>query len=124
MIFLNEWLPNPNGVDSNYFQPSGEAHDPETIAFVGRMDYYPNQECMFDFCARTLPLVRARRPNVKLLIVGADPSAAVVVHIARRAAGLGSAPPFAPERDSAAGRQGPSWRPRATIPASPPNSRP
>jgi hypothetical protein len=41
------------------------------------MDYYPNQECMLDFCARTLPLVRARRPDLKLLIVGADPSPAV-----------------------------------------------
>jgi glycosyltransferase involved in cell wall biosynthesis len=41
------------------------------------MDYYPNQECMLDFCARTLPLVRAQRSTVKLLIVGADPSPAV-----------------------------------------------
>ena len=41
------------------------------------MDYFPNQECMFDFCAKTLPLLRERRPAVKLLIVGADPSPAV-----------------------------------------------
>jgi len=41
------------------------------------MDYYPNQECMFEFCRSTLPLIRARRPNLKLLIVGADPSPAV-----------------------------------------------
>ena len=41
------------------------------------MDYYPNQECMFDFCERTWPLVRARRPDMKLVIVGADPSPAV-----------------------------------------------
>jgi glycosyltransferase involved in cell wall biosynthesis len=41
------------------------------------MDYYPNQECMFEFCADTLPRIRVRRPDVKLLIVGADPSPAV-----------------------------------------------
>jgi glycosyltransferase involved in cell wall biosynthesis len=41
------------------------------------MDYYPNQECMFDFCATVLPLIRQRRPGVRLLIVGADPSPAV-----------------------------------------------
>jgi glycosyltransferase involved in cell wall biosynthesis len=29
---------------------------------------------MFDFCARTLPLLHARRPSLKLVIVGADPS--------------------------------------------------
>jgi glycosyltransferase involved in cell wall biosynthesis len=41
------------------------------------MDYYPNEECMVDFCANVLPLIRARRPQTKLLIIGADPSRAV-----------------------------------------------
>ena len=68
----SDWF--PNGVDSEYFTPGGEAYDADTISFVGRMDYYPNQECMFDFCARTLPLLHARRPALKLDIVGADPS--------------------------------------------------
>lgn len=71
----SDWF--PNGVDSEYFAPDGEGYDLDTICFVGRMDYYPNQECMFDFCANTLPLIRARRPGVKLLIVGADPAPAV-----------------------------------------------
>ena len=70
-----DWF--PNGVDSEYFAPTDESYDPDTIAFVGRMDYYPNQECMFDFCARALPLIQAMRPGLKLLIIGADPSAAV-----------------------------------------------
>ncbi len=70
-----DWF--PNGVDSAYFAPAAEPYDAETLCFVGRMDYYPNQESMFDFCTRTLPLVRVHRPNVKLLIVGADPSSAV-----------------------------------------------
>ena len=70
-----DWF--PNGVDSEYFAPANEPYDPDTIAFVGRMDYYPNQECMFDFCATTMPLLRARCPGLKLLIVGADPPPAV-----------------------------------------------
>ena len=70
-----DWF--PNGVDSAYFAPSAAAYDPDTICFVGRMDYYPNQECMFEFCASVLPRVRARRPQARLLIVGADPSPAV-----------------------------------------------
>jgi len=70
-----DWF--PNGVDSEYFAPSDEPYDPDTIAFVGRMDYYPNQECMFNFCAQTLPLLQQRRPGLRLLIVGADPSPAV-----------------------------------------------
>jgi polysaccharide biosynthesis protein PslH len=70
-----DWF--PNGVDAEYFKPDGEAYDPDTISFIGRMDYYPNQECMFDFCANTLPKLRAARPNIKLIIVGAEPSAKV-----------------------------------------------
>ena len=71
-----DWF--PNGVDSGYFAPAGAAHDADTICFVGRMDYYPNQECMFEYCAKVLPRIRARRPQTKLLIVGADPSPAIV----------------------------------------------
>ena len=67
----------PNGVDHEYFSPTSEPYDPDTIAFMGRMDYYPNQQCMLDFCRHTLPLIREKRPNVKLVIVGANPSAAV-----------------------------------------------
>jgi len=70
-----DWF--PNGVDSNFFAPAGEPHDPDTIVFIGRMDYYPNQQCMFDFCAEVLPLLRAQRPSLQLQIVGADPSPAV-----------------------------------------------
>lgn len=71
----SDWF--PNGVDSDYFAPAGGPHEPDTVCFVGRMDYYPNQECMFDFCARVLPLLRLRRPSLKLYIVGADPTPAV-----------------------------------------------
>lgn len=70
-----DWF--PNGVDSEYFAPAAGGYDPDTIVFVGRMDYYPNQQGMFDFCASVLPRLRARRPTAKLQIVGADPSPAV-----------------------------------------------
>jgi hypothetical protein len=70
-----DWF--PNGVDSEFFRPADEPYDTDTISFVGRMDYYPNQECMGRFCDHVWPLLRARRPNLKLLIVGADPSPAM-----------------------------------------------
>jgi sugar transferase (PEP-CTERM/EpsH1 system associated) len=70
-----DWF--PNGVDSEYFAPDPAPHDPDTVSFVGRMDYYPNQQCMLDFCAATWPLIRERRRNAKLLVVGADPSPAI-----------------------------------------------
>jgi len=67
-----DWF--PNGVDSTFFSPADQPYDPDTLSFIGRMDYYPNQECMARFCSQIWPLLRAQRPNVKLLIVGADPS--------------------------------------------------
>jgi hypothetical protein len=70
-----DWF--PNGVDSEFFAPTDKPHDPDRIVFVGRMDYYPNQECMAEFCTKVMPLLRARRPATTLAIVGADPSPAV-----------------------------------------------
>jgi sugar transferase (PEP-CTERM/EpsH1 system associated) len=70
-----DWF--PNGVDHSYFAPDRQDYEPNTISFVGRMDYYPNQECMFDFCANVLPRIQARRPSAKLQIIGADPSPAI-----------------------------------------------
>ncbi len=69
---LTDWF--PNGVDADFFSPSAEPYDPETISFIGRMDYYPNQECMTRFCGQVWPRLRSFRPQLKLLIVGADPS--------------------------------------------------
>lgn len=70
-----DWF--PNGVDADFFCPTDGAFDADTISFIGRMDYYPNQECMQRFCDQVWPLLRARRPAMKLLIVGADPSPAM-----------------------------------------------
>jgi sugar transferase (PEP-CTERM/EpsH1 system associated) len=64
----------PNGVDSEYFAPDGTDYDPNLIAFVGRMDYFPNQQAVQAFCRDTLGLIRAQLPNVRFSIVGADPS--------------------------------------------------
>ena len=70
-----DWF--PNGVDSGYFAPGSEPYDADTISFVGRMDYYPNQECMLRFCRDAFPRIRERRPQAKLVIVGADPIPAI-----------------------------------------------
>ena len=68
-----DWF--PNGVDADYFSPTDGRYDADTISFIGRMDYYPNQECMARFCKQVWPILKSRRQGMKLLIVGADPSA-------------------------------------------------
>ncbi|MBN8282081.1 TIGR03087 family PEP-CTERM/XrtA system glycosyltransferase [Zoogloea sp.] len=73
---VSDWF--PNGVDAEFFCPDETvSYDRDTISFIGRMDYYPNQECMFRFCRDVWPRLKAVRPSLKLLIVGADPSPAV-----------------------------------------------
>lgn len=71
-----DWF--PNGVDADFFQPSGEPCDAELISFVGRMDYFPNVQCMVEFCARVWPALRRARPSLRLQIVGAAPTPAVL----------------------------------------------
>lgn len=67
-----DWF--PNGVDGSFFRPTDGAYDPEAISFIGRMDYYPNQECMVRFCREIWPLLKRQRVGMKLVIIGADPS--------------------------------------------------
>ena len=71
----NGWF--PNGVDTDYFSMTDAPYDPDTICFLGRMDYYPNHECILRFCADTLPRLRRRRPRLTVLIIGANPTRAV-----------------------------------------------
>jgi sugar transferase (PEP-CTERM/EpsH1 system associated) len=66
----SDWF--PNGVDSEFFYP-GDAYDPDLIVFVGRMDYYPNQQAVVEFCREVLPRLRSARPALRFEIVGADP---------------------------------------------------
>jgi glycosyltransferase involved in cell wall biosynthesis len=49
-----DWF--PNGVDASFFCPTDGTYDADTVSFIGRMDYYPNQECMQRFCEQVWPL--------------------------------------------------------------------
>jgi sugar transferase (PEP-CTERM/EpsH1 system associated) len=64
----------PNGVDTTYFSPDGTgcAAVP-TVAFLGRMDYFPNVDGVCRFVEEVFPIIRARVPNVEFRIVGSAP---------------------------------------------------
>ena len=64
----------PNGVDADFFAPLDDYYDPDLVTFIGRMDYYPNQQAVAQFCAQVLPLLLDRRPGTRFTVVGADPS--------------------------------------------------
>jgi sugar transferase (PEP-CTERM/EpsH1 system associated) len=66
------------GVDTTYFTPTPEAFlRPKHLAFVGSMDWMPNEDAVLFFCREVLPRVRAVEPGVTLSIVGRSPTAAV-----------------------------------------------
>lgn len=67
----------PNGVDLDYFQNRETSYDPNSLVFLGRMDYYPNIDGVTHFCEDILPLIRRDAPEVRFTIVGSNPVAQV-----------------------------------------------
>jgi sugar transferase (PEP-CTERM/EpsH1 system associated) len=68
----------PNGVDTEYFKPSGVLPDPvPTLIFTGDMSYFPNQEAVTFFARQVLPIIRRSIPSARFLIVGRNPNHAV-----------------------------------------------
>jgi sugar transferase (PEP-CTERM/EpsH1 system associated) len=70
-----DWF--PNGVDAEFFRPADDPYDGDLITFVGRMDYFPNEQAVTGFCREVWPALRAARPQLRLQIVGASPTSAV-----------------------------------------------
>lgn len=68
----------PNGVDTEYFTPTEIAYEPNTICFMGKMNYYPNEKSMLEFCVHVFPLLRKKYPTLKLSIIGSNPSKKIV----------------------------------------------
>jgi polysaccharide biosynthesis protein PslH len=67
----------PNGVDASFFSPVKE-YDKNLISFIGRMDYFPNQEGITRFVKTVFPLIRKKNSLAKLVIVGADPPQSIL----------------------------------------------
>jgi glycosyltransferase involved in cell wall biosynthesis len=66
------------GVDTSFFTPTPETFlRPKHLAFVGSMDWMPNEDAVLFFCREILPRVRQVEPDVTLSIVGRAPTPAV-----------------------------------------------
>lgn len=69
-----------NGVDLERYRPVERSladGNPPTAAFTGTMSYGPNIEAVRFFADEVFPLVIARVPDARFLIVGRDPAPAV-----------------------------------------------
>jgi polysaccharide biosynthesis protein PslH len=70
----------PNGVDLDFFSPNPNAHrNGETLVFSGKMSYHANISMVKYLVSEIMPRVWRMRSNVRLAIVGKDPSPEVRV---------------------------------------------
>ena len=60
----------PNGVDPDFFKPSGLATEPNTMVFNGLLSYRPNFDAVRYFIDDVLPLIQRAHPGVTLTLVG------------------------------------------------------
>ncbi|MCS6864662.1 MAG: TIGR03087 family PEP-CTERM/XrtA system glycosyltransferase [Gemmataceae bacterium] len=65
-----------NGVDTEFFAPAAR-EEPQTVAFVGALDYRPNVDGVRWFVQQVWPEVRSRFPTAEFRIIGRHPVAAV-----------------------------------------------
>ncbi len=79
----------PNGVDLDYFSPPSDARDSMTLVITGKMSYHANEAAVVGFVDEIMPLVWTDVPSATLLIVGKDPSPAVLQLAERRASASG-----------------------------------
>lgn len=63
----------PTGVDVDFFRPPESSATVSDLVFVGSMDWSPNVEGVLYFVREVLPLIRRRRPECSLAIVGRTP---------------------------------------------------
>lgn len=66
------------GVDTDYFRPPEIANPVADLVFIGSMDWMPSIDAMKFFVGEILPLIRKKRPQCTLAIVGRSPSAATL----------------------------------------------
>jgi sugar transferase (PEP-CTERM/EpsH1 system associated) len=64
----------PTGVDVEYFQPIPAGETPNSLCFIGSMDWLPNEDAIFYFAGTILPLIKKECPEVFLEVVGRNPS--------------------------------------------------
>mgnify|MGYP000014577343 CR=1 FL=1 len=67
-----------NGVDQEYFRLNPEIErDPDTLVFSGKMSYHANVSMVMYLLNEIMPRLWAKRPSVRLVVVGKDPPASI-----------------------------------------------
>jgi len=67
----------PNGVDLQYFGFRQFEAQRNVLVFCAKFDYFPNEDAALHFCRSVWPLLRTRRPELRLDLVGSRPPRSV-----------------------------------------------
>lgn len=67
----------PHGVDQEYFTPRVDPRQPGTLIFTGKMSFHANIAGVQVLVRHILPRIWRQRPDVRLVIAGSNPPAAV-----------------------------------------------
>lgn len=68
----------PNGVNLDFFAPTGETREPATLVFTGKMSYHANVTAALYLINEIMPLVWAKQPQARVQIVGHRPPGQMV----------------------------------------------
>lgn len=73
MFGVTEISDVPTGVDVEYFRPPKDCDRKVEFVFLGSMDWLPNIEGVVWFVKQILPLIRQRKPDCRVTVVGRRP---------------------------------------------------
>ena len=64
----------PTGIDTEYFAPLEMERDDPSLIFTGSMDWLPNEDAMLFFAEHILDQIQQDIPDIKISVVGRNPS--------------------------------------------------
>jgi glycosyltransferase involved in cell wall biosynthesis len=73
----------PTGVDIEYFSPREEPVAENRLVFTGSMDWLPNEDAILFFAREILGPIKRGTPDVKLTVVGRNPSQRLIKELQR-----------------------------------------
>jgi glycosyltransferase involved in cell wall biosynthesis len=63
----------PNGTDTNFFSPEGEASKENSVLWIGHMDVHTNKDAVLYFWRDIWPVLVERHPSTMITFVGTAP---------------------------------------------------
>jgi polysaccharide biosynthesis protein PslH len=91
----------PDGADHLALPGHVAAADDRTVVLTGNFGYQPTSDAALWFCSKILPLLEARVPDVRVLLVGTDPPAEVRALARGNVVVTGRVPEIGPYLDQA-----------------------